>query len=227
MDPVLGIALLWLAFTATHVGLSSVRVRARLVGAVGEPAFLGLYSVIALAIFVPMIWLYFARKHAGDLVWALPRGPALTWAVYFGMAIAFVLLASSFLQPSPAGMAPGASLTPRGVQRITRHPLVMSFALFGLVHLLPNGWAADVAFFGGFALFALVGAAHQDRRKVATGVPAGYAGFVKATPFFPFTGPPSETLRGLRELSPIAVAVGLAATFAVRWFHASWFGGNP
>ncbi len=226
MDPVLGIALLWLAFTATHVGLSSVRVRARLVGAVGEPAFLAIYSVIALGIFVPLIWLYFARKHAGDLLWTLPRGPLLTSLVYLGMAAAFVLLASAFLQPSPAGMAP-ASMTPRGVARITRHPLVMSFALFGLVHLLPNGWAADVAFFGGFALFALVGAAHQDSRKVALGVPAGYADFVRRTPFFPFTGSPAESLRGLRELSPIAVAVGLGAAFAVRWFHAAWFGGNP
>jgi len=223
MDPALGIALLWLAFTATHVGLSSARVRPRLVAALGPVAFLGLYSAIALAIFVPLIRLYFTNKHAGAALWVLPRGPLLTGTVYAGMAVAFVLLASSFLQPSPAGMAP-ASPTPIGVQRVTRHPLVMAFATFALAHLLPNGWAADVAFFGGFVVFALVGAAHQDRRKIASG-PAGYADFVAATPFFPFTG--RETLRGLRELSPIAVAVGLAAAVAIRFFHSSWFGGNP
>jgi uncharacterized membrane protein len=224
MDPVLGIVLLWLAFTATHVGLSSVRVRPRLVAALGDLAFLGIYSLVALAIFVPLIWLYFSRKHAGDLLWALPRGPLLTWTVYLGMGLAFVLLASAFLQPSPSGMAP-ASLTPRGVQRITRHPLVMAFVVFALVHLLPNGWAADVAFFGGFAAFALAAAVHQDHRKVLTNSPAGYAAFVKETPFVPFTG--RDTLRGLRELSPVAVGVGIAAAVGVWWFHPSWFGGNP
>ena len=223
MDPVLGIVLLWLAFTLTHMGLSSSRMRPRLVGALGETGFLGLYSVIALAIFVPMVWLYFTSKHAGAPLWLLPRGPVLSWTVYLLMGVAFVLFVSSFLQPSPAGMAP-ASLTPHGVQRITRHPLVMSFLVFGLAHMLPNGWAADVAFFGGFAVFAVLGARHQDQRKIANG-PAGYAEFVKQTPFVPFTG--RDTLRGLRELSPLAVVIGVGLAFAIRWFHASWFGGNP
>jgi uncharacterized membrane protein len=193
------------------------------VAALGPAGFAGLYSVVALAIFVPLIRLYFGNKHAGPLLWAIPRGPALTALMYLGMAVVFVLFVSSFLQPSPAGMAP-ASLTPRGVQRITRHPLVMSFALFASLHLLPNGGAADVAFFGGFVAFALAGAAHQDRRKLANG-PAGFDAFVKATPFLPFTG--AETLRGLRELAPAAVIAGLGLAFVVRYFHSSWFGGNP
>jgi len=223
MDPVLGILGLWLAFTATHVGMSSSRVRPRLVAALGPTGFQGVYSVVALAIFVPLVWLYATSKHAGPALWVIPRGPILTWAVYLGMGTALVLLASAFLQPSPAGMAP-SSLTPHGVLRITRHPLVMSFVVFSLAHLLPNGWASDVAFFGGFTAFALVGAAHQDQRKIATG-PAGYDAFAKQTPFLPFTG--RETLRGLRELSPIAVGVGVVAAVVIRWFHASWFGGNP
>ena len=223
MDPVLGILGLWAAFTATHIGLSSGRVRPRLVAALGPTGFQGLYSVIALALFVPLVWVYARNKHTGPALWLIPRGPALTWTVYLGMGVAFVLFASSFLQPSPAGMAP-ASLTPRGVQRITRHPLVMSFVMFAAVHLLPNGWASDVAFFGGFVGFALLGAAHQDRRKIATG-PAGYGEFVAATPFVPFTG--RETLRGLRELAPLALLIGVGAAVLVRWFHASWFGGNP
>jgi len=112
--------------------------------------------------------------------------------------------------------------TPRGVYRITRHPLVMSIALFGALHLLPNGSTADVAFFGGFVAFALAGAWHQDRRKLALGVP-GFRAFYEATPFLPFTG--RDTLRGLRELSPVVVGAGIAATAVVRYFHAAWFGG--
>jgi len=223
MDPALGVVLLWVAFTVTHVGMSSLRLRPRLVGALGETGFLALYSIVALAIFVPLMRLYFTSKHAGEMLWMLPRGPLLTWVVYLGMGIALVLFVASFVQPSPAGMAP-AALTPRGVQRITRHPMVMAFVVFSLVHLLPNGSTADVAFFGGFAAFALIGAAHQDQRKLVTG-PAGYRGFVEQTPFLPFTG--RETLKGLRQLSPIALVVGILLTVGVRYFHASWFGGNP
>jgi uncharacterized membrane protein len=193
------------------------------VGALGQVGFLGLYSVVALAIFVPLIRLYFTSKHAGAQLWALPRGPLLSWAVYAGMALAFVLLVSSFLRPSPGGVVPGDT-TPKGVYRITRHPMVMAFVVFALVHLLPNGSTADVAFFGGFAAFALIGAAHQDRRKLATG-PAGYREFYEHTPFLPFTG--RDTLAGLRELSPIAVVVGIALTAGIRYFHSAWFGGNP
>jgi uncharacterized membrane protein len=223
MEPALGIALLWLAFTATHVGMSSAALRPRLVSPLGQVGFLAVYSVVALAIFVPLVWLYAVNKHAGPLLWALPRGPVLTWIVYVGMALAFVLLVASFLRPSPAGMAP-AETTPRGVHLVTRHPMVMAFVVFALVHLLPNGYASDVAFFGGFAAFALVTAAHQDQRKLATG-PAGYREFYEGTPFLPFTG--RDTLRGLRELSPIALALGIGLTVLFRFFHPSWFGGNP
>ncbi|MBM4334356.1 MAG: hypothetical protein FJ108_00395 [Deltaproteobacteria bacterium] len=223
MDPTLAIALLWLAFTATHVGLSSLSLRPRLVAALGQVGFLGLYSVVALAIFVPLIRLYFQNVHAGAQLWTLPRGPLLSWTVYLGMGLAFVLLVSSLMRPSPGGVVPGET-TPHGVYRITRHPMVMAFVVYALFHLLPNGSSADLAFFGGFAVFALIGAAHQDQRKLVVG-PPGYRDFYERTPFLPFTG--RETLAGLRELSPIAVAVGIALTVTIRWFHAGWFGGNP
>jgi uncharacterized membrane protein len=137
------------------------------------------------------------------------------------MGVAFVLLIASFLRPSPGAIIAGPS-EPHGVYRITRHPLLMALVIFGLVHLLVNGAASDVAFFGGFVVFTLIGARHQDARKLAEGTP-GFRRFWEATPLVPFTG--RETLRGLRELSPIALVVGIAATVVVRWFHAAWFGG--
>src|SRR5437016_2839813 len=84
-----------------------------------------------------------------------------------------------------------------------------------------QGLYSPVALFGCFVIFALVGAKHQDARKIATNVP-GYREFCAATPFLPFTG--GETLRGLREAAPAAV-IGVAATVVVRYFHAAWFGG--
>jgi len=221
VSPTAQIVLLWLGFAGTHLVFSSLPVRQRIVARVGEGPFQGLYSLVAFAFFVPLVRTFFAHKHAGRWLWLVARGTGLHWVMYVGMGLAFVMLAASLVRPSPAGVVPGDP-TPRGVYRITRHPLVMSIALFGALHLLPNGSTADVAFFGGFVAFALAGAWHQDRRKLALGVP-GFRAFYQATPFLPFTG--RDTLRGLRELSPVVVGASIAAAAVVRYFHAAWFGG--
>ncbi|MGH7896786.1 MAG: NnrU family protein, partial [Candidatus Binatia bacterium] len=90
------------------------------------------------------------------------------------------------------------------------------------VHLLPNGAATDVAFFGGLVLFPLIGCAHQDRRKLADD-DGRFRRFYEATPFLPFTG--QASLQGIRGLFPTALAVGVGLTIVVRYFHSSWFGG--
>jgi uncharacterized membrane protein len=115
-------------------------------------------------------------------------------------------------------MVPVRDLEVRGIHRITRHPVLMAFALFGLLHLLPNGRSTDLAFFGGFVGFTPLGCWLQDRRKRAD---PRYAEFAARTPFFPFAG--RESLRGLRELPPLALGLGVGATVLVRYFHAAWF----
>ena len=221
MSATLTIVALWLAFAGSHMLLSSPSTRSRLVARLGEGPFLGLYSVVAFAFFVPLVWTYFANKHAGPLLWSVPIGPVLRAGIYGGMLVAFVLIVGGLLRPSPASLVPGDA-TPRGAQRLTRHPLFMGFGLFGLLHLIPNGNAADIAFFGGFPLFAIVGCRHQDERKLASG-PAGYATYYRETPFLPFTG--SATFQGIRELGPAILLGALGTTVILRWFHASWFGG--
>jgi uncharacterized membrane protein len=221
MSPTLKIALLWLGFAGSHIGLSSVPVRPRLVATLGELAFRGLYSVVALGFFIPLVSVYFGNKHAGAWLWTVPQGPLLRATVYVAMGVAFILVVASQVRPSPASLVPGDS-KPRGIYRITRHPFLMGVALFALAHLLPNGSTADVAFFGGFALFAFLGAWHQDARKRALEAPR-VATFYEATPFLPFTG--RETARGLAELSPVTIVLAIAATVAVRYFHTGWFGG--
>ena len=221
MSPTAQVVLLWCGFAGTHLVLSSLPVRQRIVARISEGPFRGLYSLVAFVFFVPLVRTFFANKHAGRWLWVVERGAGLRWAMYVGMGLALVMLAASLVRPSPAAVVPGDP-TPRGVYRITRHPLVMSIALFGALHLLPNGSTTDIAFFGGFIAFALAGAWHQDRRKLALDVP-GFRAFYEATPFLPFTG--RYTLRGLGELSPIVVGAGIAAAAVVRYFHAAWFGG--
>ncbi len=221
MSPTGTILALWVAFGGSHMVLSSARVRPRLVAAMGEGAFLGLYSVVSIAFFVPLVRTYFMHKHAGPLLWSIPVGTPLRWTIYLGMAVAFVLMVSGLVRPSPANIVPGDP-TPRGALRLTRHPLFMGLGVFGLLHLIPNGNAADVAFFGGFPVFAVIGCWHQDRRKLAAGS-AELRRFQAATPFLPFTG--SESWLGVRELGAGVLAGGIALTVLLRYFHPAWFGG--
>lgn len=218
MTPTLWIVLLWAAFAATHLGLASVRVEPRVVARIGRAPYLGLYSLVALLLFVPLVWVYFTHRHHGAALWGVTApGPALRAALYAGNALAMVLVASALVRPSPASVVPGDP-TPRGVYRITRHPMMMGFALIALLHLPPNGAAADVAFFGGLALFSVVGAWHQDARKLHAGDPA-FRAFHAATPFLPFTG--GGALAGVRELGPVAPLLGLGLAVGARWLHGS------
>ncbi len=222
MGSAAAIAGLWVLFAATHMGLSSRRLRPRLVSALGEPVFAGLYSLLALAIFVPLVWLYFVHRHEGPLLYAFSIGPLLRWLLYVVMGAGFVLMVGGLVEPSPAMMG-GAKPEVRGIHRITRHPLFMGLGVFGLVHLAFQGFASDVAFYAGFPLFALIGCAHQDRRKLATEGEA-YRAWHESTAFLPFTS--RDTLRGLRELRPVSLLVGVVLTVALRLLHGPLFWGT-
>ena len=214
MSPTLSIVLLWIAFTATHLGLASVRVEPRLRAKLGDAAFLGLYSAVALALFVPLVTIYFGNRHAGPWLWSIQPGPVLRALLYLGMTLGMILAVGSLLRPSPASIVPGGTAEARGVYRITRHPLVLGLALVWALHLIPNASTADVAFFGGFLLFSLAGAWHQDARKLRAG-DATFRAFHAATSFLPF----GRGLGGLAALPPLVVALGVAAALAVRWLH--------
>jgi uncharacterized membrane protein len=162
------ILLLWAAFAASHMGLASNRLRPRLVARLGERGYSGIYSLISLATFVPLVAVYFGHKHAGPLLWNLGDVPGMRWLMYVGMGLAFALVVAGGARPSPASMVPGKAEV-KGVFRITRHPVFMGIGLYGLIHLLvvPVN-ASELVFFGGFPVFAVAGCRHQDQRKLGT-----------------------------------------------------------
>ncbi len=223
MEPVLVILALWVAFAASHMGFSSLRLRPRIVDVVGERAFAGGYSLLALAIFVPLVWFYFSHQHAGPHLWYLGPGAPVRAAMYAGMATALALIVGGLFQQSPAALV-GGTTEVRGVLHVTRHPVFMGAGLFGLVHLLgANVNAAELVFFAGFPVFAVIGCAHQDRRKrVTLGEP--YVRFCAKTSLLPFGR--GGGLAALRE-AWLPLGIALAAALALRAVHPQWFGGAP
>ena len=221
MTSVSVILALWAVFALTHAVLSSRLVRPRSVRLLGERLFQGLYSVVAFAVFVPLVMVYAGNKHAGPLLWSIDPNLLIDLITRIGNTIAIMLMVAGLFRPSPTGVTGTPMRKPRGVQRITRHPLFMGIVLWAFMHLLVNGYASDVAFFGGFVFFGLLGSWHQDHRQVA--LPDGaYAKFCEQSPFLPFTR--GGVLKGLREVGVVPIVVGLLVAGSLRYFHVFLFG---
>src|SRR3990172_6086235 len=129
------IAFWWAAFAGTHMVLSSLRVRTRLIARLGDKAFLGLYSLLAFATFVPLVWVYLGNRHAGGLAWNLAAVPGVRLLAMLLAVLGIAMIVAGVLQPSPvlAGMKQAGGA--RGLTRITRHPLFMGISLWALSHL--------------------------------------------------------------------------------------------
>lgn len=221
MTAVIVIVALWLVFALSHVTLSSNPVRPRAVRLFGERLFQGLYSLVAFAVFVPLVLVYAGNKHAGALLWSIEPNVVLEIVTRIGNTVAVILVVAGIFHPSPTVVTGTPTRRPRGVQRITRHPVFMGIVLWALMHLLVNGFASDVAFFGGFVIFGLLGSWHQDHRQTA--LPDGaYAAFCKQSPFLPFTR--RGIIKGLREIGVVPIVVGLLASGLLRYFHEGLFG---
>lgn len=215
----------WLLFGGTHILFSSSSVRPQLIARLGYRPFLGVYSVVAIATFLPLVIFYAHHKHAGPQLW-LTFGPYLVardlnLAL---MAFAFVLLVYGQVSRPPSAIMVSGTPTAYGLTRITRHPTFAAFFLFGVAHCLVNGYLGDLIFFGGFAAFAWIGAVHQDSRKVVD-IP-GYAEFKNETSFIPFGAMFSGKQRlDLGELRWLIVLLAFVLFYLVRAYHPQLFGG--
>lgn len=210
------------AFGATHMGLSSMRVRPRIVSAIGEFPYLGLYSIVSLATFVPLVRAWLMDIHGGGPLWNLRAVPGVHMAGLLVSFLAFTMALAALVQPSPAAIGPRQHVRAYGLTRITRHPLFMNVGIWGLAHVVLNGFVNDVLFFGGVFLVGLLGCMHQDSRKRVTDPSLGE--FFAETSLLPFAAIASG--RGklvLSELPWFGIAAGAAASLAIYWNHARLF----
>ncbi len=179
------LALAMLAFVGGHFLLSSPPVRRPLVAVLGEFAFAGVYSVLALAAFVWMLRAYGQAPYVE--LWALA-----SWTVSLPglvMPLAVLLLVGGYSQRNPTAVmqtfAPVDRDPAPGILKITRHPVMWGTGLWALAHIPPNGDAAALLLFGGLAVLALGGTAAIDAKRRAAD-PAGFARLAAASSNVPF-----------------------------------------
>lgn len=222
MNSIAELAVATAAFLATHV-VPSTRLRAALVARLGQRAYLGLYSVVALATLVWMVWAYRGAP-------SLPLWAGWRYAPLLLMPFALVLLVAGYFSPNPTsimqGRTPRSAASARGMLRVTRHPLMWAIALWALAHVLARGDVKALIFFGGLLLLALVGPVLIDRRRAALG--EDWRRFVAATSNVPFTAILQGRNRFVaREIGYTRPLIGLALFIVLLLLHPYVFGVRP
>ncbi|HYA35490.1 MAG TPA: NnrU family protein [Candidatus Binataceae bacterium] len=232
MNPTATIALWAGLFLITHVGISSAAVRPRLVNAMGAQAYRGVYSLVSFATFVPLILAFAYHKHAGVMLWNIRNIAVARWTVWVAMLIVFVFFAAGLMTPSPAGFGAEMSGTQKqsaakGILKVSRHPAFVAFSLFGFAHMLMNGFAGDLIFFGSFPAVAIFGGIHQDIRK-RTEIGDPYRAIEASTSFFPGAALVDGRQHWTASDMPWkAIVVGVVLWLVVVMLHPMLFGGSP
>jgi len=208
-----------LGFVLGHLGLSSSPVRRPLAGKLGERGFQAIYSILALATFVWMIYAFRDAPHV-----ELWRAPAFTrWIPVVTMPIAFLFLVCGFSTKNPTSIGQEGAIAadPRGIVRITRHPGLFAFALWGLAHIFPNGDVASLFLFGGIALVAIAGMLHIDaRRKAALG--DAWSAFAEKTSLVPFAR--GGVGKAIKEIGVVRLVVTIVLYVGMLHGHKALIG---
>jgi uncharacterized membrane protein len=223
----ISILLAGIFFVGIHLLIAGTSVRDRLVARLGEPGYMGLFSLLSLA---GIVWLCVAWSRSEVVApwfdW-MPLKP-LAWVVMF-FAFQLVVLGLTTKSPTAAGGEEvlRSAEPATGILRITRHPFLWGVALWGLSHLMVNPDLPALLFFGALVVLALLGPASIDAKR-ARKHGDDWRRFADRTSNLPFAAIASGRNRlALGELGAgkVALAAALYAVFLV-WLHPLFFEGS-
>lgn len=213
-------------FLGIHFGISGTRLRDRLVAAVGEKVFRGLFALASIAGLIWLIRAYSAAPYVrlwGRLIALEPLAPALIF-----MAVVFAVV--GIVTPNPTRVGMESQLTRdvpvRGMTRITRHPFLWGTALWAFVHFVINGHLASSIMFGSLMVLAVAGTASIDaKRRRAYG--EHWERFAEQTsnvPFLAIVARRNHLTPAVHEIGIVRPALAIAVFAALFLLHGRWFG---
>lgn len=205
-----------IAFVGTHFVMSHP-LRAPMVKALGAGGFQAAYSVVS---FATLAWVYFAFKAAPPA--DLPGSGDIGWIIATLLTIpAMILLAGSLIGnpalPTPMAEAQ-ARAAPKGVFRVTRHPMMWGIGLWAASHMILFWSTRTMVTALAMGILALVGAKLQDAKKEAL-MGDAWAEWESKTSYWPRWGK-------LLSVGPVPLIVGIVLWLAGSWLH-YWQAGIP
>ncbi len=137
-------------FLGTHsLSIFASGWRDRTATRIGEKAWQGIYSVLAIAGFVLVVWGYGLARQQPVVLYLPPVGVrhlALTL-----MIPVFPLLLAAYM--------------PGRIQKAVGHPMLAAVTLWSFSHLLANGMLADLVLFAPFLLWSILDRASMRWRE--------------------------------------------------------------
>lgn len=147
-------------FFGTHsVSIVNSSWRDRVAARIGEGPWKGLYSLVAIAGLVLIVWGFGLARQDPTILYVPPvwlRHVALLLLVFV-----FPLLLAAYL--------------PGRIKAITKHPMLVATKLWAFAHLLANGTLADLLLFGSFLAWAVVdriSMRHREQRPLPGAPPS-------------------------------------------------------
>jgi uncharacterized membrane protein len=171
---------LWILFIATHVGLGALRRR------MSERRFVVVFTLVADVLFALLVLAHGVLSRLGP--WLYFHDPSYERAFAALAIVGLTLMVAGGIDYLRTPMVPlidNAEATE--LQRLTRHPFMIGIALWGAARAALAAQPVDVAFFAGFALLALAGSWHQDR-KLARRRGDAYRRYLSDHPAVPLLG---------------------------------------
>jgi uncharacterized membrane protein len=209
-------------FLLTHF-VASTPLRPKLVAAIGEGRYRGLYVLAAFATLGWMIWTY-AHAPAQAPLWTPLRH--LPLAV---MPFSLLLVVGGLVRMNPTAVGAERLLKDeqpaRGMIRITRHPFMWGVILWAAVHILANADPKSTVFFGGFLLLAGLGTVLIDSRKRTLPDWPRFAALTSNIPFLAIAQ--GRNRIAWREIGWLRLAVALAVYAGLLALHPWLFGVRP
>jgi uncharacterized membrane protein len=138
-----------IVFLGVHsIAIVAPAVRASLLARLGEGGWKGLYSVVALAGFVLVVYGFGQARMSPTVLYTPPHW--LRHVTFLLMLPVFPLLLAAYL--------------PGRIKTAAKHPMLAAVKFWALAHLLSNGRLADVLLFGGFLAWAVLDRISLKRR---------------------------------------------------------------
>jgi len=213
--------LLWLGL---HLGVAGTDLRYTITRRLGVKTYRGLFSLSSVAV---MVFLCTSYAQSGTIeLWTAPGW--LHWLLALVMLPAFILFAAGFVRnPTAPGGEKYLQQDMQGIQRVTRHPMMVAFAIWAAVHMIGNGDLASLLFFGTFFLTAVIGMPSIDR-KTSDRDDHAWAKLERTTSIVPFAAIIAGRNRFVAaEIGWIVPAIGTALWLTLLLCHRSIFGQAP
>jgi uncharacterized membrane protein len=204
------------AFVGTHFAMSHP-LRAPLVKALGAGGFQIAYTLVS---FATLAWVYFAFIAAPPA--DLPGSGNIGWIAATIITLpAMILLAGSFIGnpalPTPMAEAQ-ARAEPKGVFRVTRHPMMWGIGLWAVSHMALFWSIRTLVTALAMGVLALVGAKLQDAKKEAL-MGEAWGQWESRTSYWPRWGQ-------LFSVGAVPLIAGTALWLGGSWLHL-WRAGIP